>query len=103
MARSRLVPKSPPRKPPRVIGAFPSKLLRDCPRCGRPVFTCRGPLAVVDVEVLEQPTGDIAIQACLGSDELTAVRIDSPRTFYRHHLPHCKGAFSATQLRKVRS
>ena len=91
-----------PRKVPRVVGAFPSKLLHDCARCGRPVFTCRGPLAVVDVEVLEQPTGDIAIQACLGSDELTAVRIDSPRTFYRHHLPHCKGAFLATQLRKVR-
>ena len=102
MARSRLVPKSPARKPPRVIGAFPSKLLHDCPRCGGPVFKCRGTLAVVDVEVLEQPVGDVAIQSCIGSDELAAVVVSSPRTWYRFHLPHCKGAFSATQIRKVR-
>jgi hypothetical protein len=105
MAKTRLVPKTPARKPPTVIGAFPSKLLHDCTRCGRPVFKCRGALsvdAVVDVEVLERPTGDVAIQACIGSDELAAVVVASPRTFYRLHLPHCKGAFSATQLRKVR-
>lgn len=103
MTPKKLVRPAPKSKPPRIVGAFPSKLLHDCERCGRPVFRARGPMAVVDVEVLEVATGDVALQACLGSDELTAIRVDSPRTFYRHHLPHCKGAFSRTQLRKVRS
>lgn len=103
MTSKKVVRPAPPRKAPRVVGAFPSKLLHDCERCGRPVFVARGPIAVVAVEVLEQPTGDVALQACLGSDELTAVRVDSPLTYYRHHLPHCRGSFSSSaRPRKVR-
>jgi hypothetical protein len=102
MAPKKVARQAPPRKPPRVVGAFPSKLLHDCPRCGRPVFRARGPIEVVDVEVLEQPTGNVALQSCIGSDELAAVLVSSPPTYYRHHLPHCRGAFSRISTRKVR-
>jgi hypothetical protein len=105
MASKKLVRPAPPRKPPRVIGAFPSKLLHDCSRCGRPVFTCwvEKTAQHLDVEVLETPVGDVALQSTLLDDEIAAVVVASPRTWYRFHLAHCKGAFSVTQLRKVRS
>jgi hypothetical protein len=105
MAPKNVARQAPPRKSPRVVGSFPSKLLHDCKNCGRPVFWCQFGPAVVPVEVLERPTGDIAIQSQLGSDELTAVEIRSPRTWYRLHRPRCKTPqFSrAPGMGKVRS
>lgn len=79
-----------------------SKALEDCPRCGRPVFMCEFGRGRAAVEVLERPLGDIAIQTQLGTDVLTAIFVASPRTWYRLHAPHCRRAYSATQLRKVR-
>jgi len=92
MTRSKIGRPNPPRKPPTVVGAFPSKLLHDCPRCGRPVFACRmaGFAGPVDVEVLETPSGNVALQSEIGSDVLTAVVVSSPRTYYRQHAQHCR-------------
>lgn len=112
MTSKKVARQAPPRKSPGSAGAVPSKLLHDCPRCGRPVFSCRvehsstvarSRTGTADVEVLDKPTGDVAIQTQLGSDELAAVVISSPRTWYRFHAPHCKGAFSKISTRKVRS
>jgi hypothetical protein len=64
--------------------------LQDCRFCGVPVFMARGPLAVTPVEVLESPTGNVALQAVIGSDELTAVPVTFPATSFRYHLPHCR-------------
>jgi hypothetical protein len=88
VARSRTDSKSP-----RGASEFSSsKLLNDCGRCGDPIFMCRVSHGQKAVEVLEAATGDVALQTQLGTDELTAVEITSPRTFYRWHV--CRGAFS---------
>lgn len=96
MASKNVARPADPRKSPRVVGAFPSKLLHDCTTCGRPVFSCRKDRAIVDVEVLEAPTGNIAIQIQIG-DVLEAVEISIPRTWYRLHRPVCPGPRSFTK------
>jgi hypothetical protein len=48
----------------------------------------------VPVEVLEQPVGNVAIQAQIGSDDLGAVVVSSPRTYYQFHLATCSRLFS---------
>jgi hypothetical protein len=102
MASKSVVRRTPPGKAPG------SNLLEDCGRCGVPVFMCRvfnGPHHAggrAAVEVLEKPTGNVAMQGQLGTDELVAVEISSPPTWYRWHK--CKGAFSrAPGAGKVRS
>lgn len=106
MAPKKVVRQAPPRKSSGVASAFPSKLLHACPYCATPVFMCRGPLAVTPVEVLEHAEGHVAIQTCIGSDELTAVLVTFPKTYYRYHLPHCAAAtrahLAALDLRTMR-